>query len=94
MKYRNFRTVARILEIVAWLLGIIVFIGSLAIGFIGGGISVVVGIIAGIVGGFLSFAFLYAFSQFIYVLLDIERHTRRTVRLLLEEVETEEGETE
>ena len=95
MKYRNFRTVARILEIVAWLLGIIVFIGGLASGFIGGGgISVVVFIIAGIVGGFLSFAFLYAFSQFIYVLLDIERHTRRTVRLLLEEVEPEQVETE
>ena len=94
MKYKNFRTIARVFGILAWLVGIVVFVMGLVTGISGGGLSVVLGIIIGVVGGFLSFASLYALSQFIYVLLDIERNTRRTVRALLEEVETEEGETE
>ncbi|MCK4362212.1 MAG: hypothetical protein KAW13_02915 [Dehalococcoidia bacterium] len=94
MKYKNFRTIARVFGILAWLVGIVVFVMGLATGIAGGGFSVVLGIIIGVVGGFLSFVSLYAFSQFIYVLLDIERNTRRTVRALLEEVETEEVQTE
>ena len=94
MKYGNFRTIARVFGILAWLVGIVVFAMCLVSGIAGGGLSVVLGIIIGVVGGFLSFVSLYALSQFIYVLLDIERNTRRTVRALLEEVETEEVETE
>jgi hypothetical protein len=37
----------------------------------------------------LSFVFLYALAQFIYVVIDIERNTRATLRALLEEVEVE-----
>ena len=94
MKYKNFRTVARVFEILAWVMGIAMFILGLASGFIEGGANIILGILIGVVGGFFSFVFLYAFAQFIYVFIDIERHTRRTLRALLEEVETEEVETE
>jgi len=98
VKYKNFRTVARVFEVLAWLVGILVFVMGFVGGINAGGLNVVLGIIIGIVGGFLCFASLYAFAQFIYVLLDIERNTRATLRALLEEVapeeevETEEGE--
>lgn len=94
MKYRNFRTIARVIEVLAWVGGVSVFALSLAGGFVGGGMNVIIGIIIGVVGGFLTFAFLYAFAQFIYVVIDIERNTRATLRALWEEVETEEVETE
>jgi len=90
MKYSNFRKIARVFEILAWVVGIAMFILGLASGFIGGGANIILGILMGTVGGFLSFVFLYAFAQFIYVLIDIERNTRRTLRALLEEVETEQ----
>ena len=90
LKYNAFRTIARVFVVLAWLVGILVFAGSLIIGIMGGGVSVVLGIIFGVVVGFLSFASLYAFAQFIYVILDIERNTRATVRALLEEVVPEE----
>jgi len=90
MKYRNFRTIARVLEVLAWVGGVAVFALSLGGGFIAGGLNVVIGIIMGAVGGFLMFTLLYAFAQFIYVIIDIEQNTRATLRALLEEVETEE----
>lgn len=90
MRYNNFRTIARVLVILAWLVGILVFILGFVGGIAGGGLAVIIGIITGIVGGFLTFVSLYAFAQFIYVVLDIERNTRATVRALLEEVEPEE----
>jgi bacteriorhodopsin len=90
VRYNTFRTLARVFVVLAWIVGILVFILSLVTGIIGGGIAVVLGIVIGIVGGFLSFASLYAFAQFIYVAIDIERNTRATVRTLLEEVEPEE----
>jgi len=70
--------------------GIVVFALGFVVGILGGGVTVIIGIILGIVGGFFSFASLYAFSQFIYIVIDIERNTRATVRALLEEVEPEE----
>ena len=82
--------IARVFVVLSWIVGILVFILSLVTGIIGGGIAVVLGIVIGIVGGFLSFASLYAFAQFIYVALDIERNTRATVMALLEEVVPEE----
>jgi len=94
MKYKNFRTMARVFEVLAWVLGLGIFVMGLLSGFLsedGGGATIILGLIFGIVGGFLSFMFLYAFAQFIYVLLDIERNTRATVKALYEEVEKEEG---
>jgi len=90
VRYSTFRMIARVFVVLAWLVGILVFILSLVTGIMGGGIAVVLGIVLGVVGGFLSFASLYAFAQFIYVILDIERNTRATVRALLEEVVPEE----
>ena len=90
MRYNTFRMIARVFVVLAWLVGILVFILSLVTGIIGGGIAVVLGIVMGVVGGFLSFVSLYAFAQFIYVIIDIERNTRATVRALLEEVAPEE----
>jgi len=90
MRYKNFRTIARVFVILAWLVGVIVFALGLIIGIAGGGLNVIVGIILGVVGGFLSFASLYAFAQLIYIIIDIERNTRATVRALLEEVEAEQ----
>ena len=90
MKYRNFRTIARVFVILAWLVGIIVFVAGLVGGIVGGGLNAVLGIIIGLVGGFLSFVSLYAFAQFIYISIDIERNTRATLRALLEEVEPEQ----
>jgi len=95
MKYGNFYTIGRIFGALAWIVGILTFISSLVIGISLGGLTyLLTGILGGVVWGFLSFIFLYAFSQFIYVTIDIERNTRQTVRALLEEVETEEVETE
>ncbi|MCK5654393.1 MAG: hypothetical protein KAH98_04580 [Dehalococcoidia bacterium] len=90
MKYSNFRTIARVFVILAWLVGIIVFVGSLIAGIAVGGVGVILWILLGAVGGFLSFAYLYAFAQFIYISIDIERNTRATLRALLEEVEAEQ----
>ncbi len=90
MKYRNFRTIARVFVILAWLVGIIVFILGLVTGITEGGVQVILYILFGAVGGFLSFAYLYAFAQFIYISIDIERNTRATLRALLEEVEEEQ----
>ena len=94
MKYRYFRTMARVIEIIAWVMGLGVFVGSLALGLVTGGASIAFGIITGVIGGLLSFIYFYCLAQFIYVVIDIERNTRRTLRALLEEVETEEVETE
>ena len=82
--------IARVFVVLAWLVGIITVIFSVYAGITTGGIGIVLFLIMGIVGGFLSFASLYAFAQFIYVILDIERNTRTTARALLEEVEPEE----
>jgi len=82
--------IARVFAVLAWLVGIVVFALGFIVGILGGGVTVIVGIILGIVGGFLSFVSFYAFAQFIYVVIDIERNTRATVRALLEEVEPEE----
>jgi len=92
VKYKNFRTMARVLEVLAWVFGLGMFVLGLASGFLGeGGSAIILGIIMGVVGGILIFLSLYALAQFIYVLLDIERNTRATVKALYEEVEKEEG---
>jgi len=90
MKYKNLRMVARVFEVLAWVMGLGIFVLGIASGLVEGG-NVLVGIIAGIVGGFFSFVFIYAFAQLIYVFLDIERNTRATVKALYEEVEKEDG---
>jgi hypothetical protein len=89
MKYRNFRKIARVLEVLAWVMGLGIFVIGIASGLVEGG-NILFGIIVGVVGGFMAFVFTYAFAQFIYVLLDIERNTRATVKALYEEVEKEE----
>lgn len=90
MKYKNFRMVARIMEVLAWITGLGIFAMSLISGIMAGGATIIFGIFIGVIGGILSFIALYAFAQFIYVLLDIERNTRATVKALYEEVEREE----
>ena len=92
MKYKNFRMVARVLEVLAWVAGLGIFVMGLITGFTAeGASSIVVGLIFGVVGGLVTFIFLYALAQFTYVILDIERNTRATVKALYEEVEKEEG---
>lgn len=92
MKYKNFRKVARIIEVLAWVGGLGIFVVGLLTGFTGEGApAIVAGIIFGVVGGAVTFLFLYAMAQFIYVILDIERNTRATVKALYEEVDKEEG---
>lgn len=79
MKYKGFRTIAGVFGLLAWLIGLLTFALFLVTGITAGGaVNIVVGIVEGIVVGFLAFAFLYALSQFIYVILDIEQHTRAT----------------
>ena len=91
MKYKNFRKVARIIEVLAWVAGLGIFVLGLITGFTGGSAqAIIVGLFFGIFGGFFSFITLYALAQFIYVILDIERNTRATVKALYEEVEKEE----
>ena len=92
MKYKNFRKVARIIEVLAWVAGLGIFVMGLISGFSAGEAAFIVfGLIIGVIGGILTFIVLYALAQFIYVLLDIERNTRATVKALYEEVEKEEG---
>ncbi len=90
MKYQNFRKVARVVEVLAWVGGLGIFLMGLLTGFTGDGAqAIIVGLIFGIVGGLVTFISLYALAQFIYVILDIERNTRATVKALYEEVEKE-----
>ena len=89
MKYKNLRKVARVFEVLAWVLGLGTFVLGIASGLVEGG-NILLGMITGIVGGFFGFVFVYAFAQLIYVFLDIERNTRATVKALYEEVEKEE----
>ena len=92
MKYKNFRKVARVVEVLAWVAGLGIFVLGLLTGFTGdGAAAIVTGLFFGIFGGFFTFITLYALAQFIYVILDIERNTRATVKALYEEVEKEEG---
>ena len=92
MKYKNFRKVARVIEVLAWVAGLGIFVLGLISGFTGGeAANIMVGLLFGVFGGFFTFIFLYALAQFIYVMLDIERNTRATVKALYEEVEKEEG---
>jgi len=91
VKYKNFRMVARVVEVLAWVAGLGTFVLGLITGFTGEGAqAIIVGLIFGVVGGFMTFIALYAFAQFIYVILDIERNTRATVKALYEEVEKED----
>ena len=92
MKYKNFRTIARIVGVLAWVAGLGTFALGLLTGFTGDSdaTTILVGLIFGVVGGFVAFIFLYALAQFIYVALDIERNTRATVKALYEEVEKED----
>lgn len=79
MKYRNFRIVGRIFQILAWLNGLITVGYFLLVAYFAeGALVTVLWVGAGIIVGLLTFAFLYALSQFIYVILDIEQHTRAT----------------
>jgi len=89
MKYKNLRMVARAFEVLAWVLGLGTFALGITSGLTADG-NILLGIIVGVVGGFLSFVFIYAFAQLIYVLLDIERNTRATVKALYEEAVQEE----
>ena len=92
MKYKNFRMIARICEVLAWVGGLGMFALGVLTGFTGEGAStILVGLLLGILGGFITFIFLYSLAQFIYVALDIERNTRATVKALYEEVEKEDG---
>ena len=93
MKYKRFRTMARIIEILAFVAGIGVFFLGILSSFTGEGDSATImfGFIIGIGGGFFTFIYLYVLAQFIYVILDIERNTRATVKALYEEVEKDEG---
>ena len=92
MKYKNFRMVARVVEVLAWVAGLGMFVIGLITGFTGDGAqAIIVGLIFGIIGGLVTFIALYALAQFIYVILDIERNTRATVKALYEEVEKEDG---
>lgn len=100
MRYRNFHIIARIIGALSWILGIGTFIYFLVSGLTSEPVEAVapialpVVIVMGFVFGFLIFIFLYAFSQFIYVTIDIERNTRQTLRAIMEESEIEEGDTE
>ena len=93
MKYKNFRNMARVLEVLAWVLGLATFGLGLLSGFLGevDAATIVLSLFLGVIGGFMAFVFFYCLSQFIYVALDIERNTRATVKALYEEVEKEEG---
>jgi len=89
MKYKNLRMVARVYEVLAWVTGLGIFVLGIASGMVEGG-NILLGIISGVVGGFFSFVLIYAFAQLVYVLLDIERNTRATVKALYEEAVQEE----
>jgi len=93
MKYRRFRTLARVIEILAFVAGIGILLLGILSSMVGEGDSTTIlfGIIVGVGGGIFTFIYLYAFAQFIYVILDIERNTRATVKALYEEVEKEDG---
>ena len=84
-KYGALRTVAIIITVIAWIVLIIGVIGSIAAGAIGadllglgygGGTYMAVTIVVGVVWSVLSFLFLLAFAQLIFLLVDVERNTR------------------
>ena len=91
MRYNTFHMIAGVFVVLAWVMGIGTFLLCLGLGiWDGDASSVILLLFIGVVGGFFQFVSLYAFAQFIYIAIDIERNTRATVRALLEEVVPEE----
>jgi len=78
VKYQNLRLIARILVVLAWVVGALIAILAI-IQSVGGPAALsAVRIIVGLVSAFVCFVLLYALSQFIFVALDIEENTRET----------------
>jgi hypothetical protein len=103
LKYRNFRIIGQIIGALAWIVALGGFILGIYVGVVGvdtegevsiavDAVSIIFGLGLGLVFGLFSFLFLYAFSQFIYAIIDIEQNTREMLSALFEEGETEESE--
>ncbi len=77
MKYRRFRLIARVFAALAWIVGAIAIIFAVAVAVTtSSGLQSAVSVIAGVFFAFVAFIALYAISQFIYTVLDIEENTR------------------
>ena len=101
-RFRALRVIATILKVLAWLvlvfgvlIGIVVFFASVAGGQLLGGYGApgAAGVLGGFFGGamvmviaVIYFLLLYAWAEFIYLLLAIEENTRATTQLLQRQV--------
>ena len=77
MKYRSFRLIARIFAVLAWIVGgVATVLAVLVAAAASSGLQSALSIIVGLVFAFFGFVVLYAISQLIYLVLDIEENTR------------------
>ena len=77
MKYRRFRLIARVFAALAWIVGAVAIVFAVAVAVMASsGLQSAVSVIVGIFLAFVAFIALYAISQFIYAVLDIEENTR------------------
>jgi len=77
VEYRNFRLIARIFVALAWIVGAVATIFAVVVAVAASSaLQSTVSIIGGLFFAFVAFVALYAVSQFIYVVLDIEENTR------------------
>jgi len=91
-KYSFLPFAARVLKVVGWVVLVVGVIGSIivgilfgdivnilngAAGMVGTGIGILVAI-GGIIGSFLTWVFLLAASELLYLFMDVEENTRNT----------------
>ena len=77
MRYGALRTIASFLKILAWIAVVIGVIASLAAAVAARGwIPTLWALLGGLVATGVSFLLLYAYGEFIHLLIDIEQNTR------------------
>jgi hypothetical protein len=84
-KYPFLRYATLVLRIVGWIVLVVGVIGSIVYGVMTGGVTGAFIAIGGIIFFFLSWLFLLATREFIYILINIEENTRNTAERITKE---------
>jgi hypothetical protein len=84
-KYPFLRYATLVLRIVGWIVLVVGVIASIVYGVMTGGVYGAFYAIGGIIFSFLSWLFLLATREFIYILIHIEENTRNTAERITKE---------
>jgi len=81
VKYRNFRLLARVFAVLAWIVGGGATLLAILVAFqASSGLLSILSIVIGLLFAFFAFAVLYTVSQLIYLVIDVEENTRELRR--------------